>query len=139
MPIKKLNKDEEARKLAQNVKKFMKRVNFSAYKLAKEAGLSNSTVNEFLKGEIKKIQWLSLYQIAIALGTTIDSLITGTQVEIIDNPEIRRIIKAMPPEAKLFFESMDRIPPENVKLILDLIKLIVKEIDAPAKKKKRKK
>ena len=137
MPIKRLNKDKEARKLAQNIKKFMKRINFSAYKLAKEAGLSNSTVNEFLKGEIKNIEWVSLYQIAIALGTTIDSLITGAQVEIIDNPEHREILEAMPPEAKLFFRSTKRIPKDNIKIVLDLIKLSVREIDAPAQKRKK--
>jgi transcriptional regulator with XRE-family HTH domain len=134
MPIKKLNKDKEAGKLAQNIKKFMKRINFSAYKLAKEARLSNSTVNEFLKGQTKNIEWVSLYQIAIALETTIDSLITGTKVEIIDNPEHRAILKSMPPEAKLFFRSTKGIPKENVKIILDLIKLSIKEIDRPPNK-----
>ena len=74
---------------------------------------------------------------SIALGTTIDSLITGAQVEIIDNPEHREIIVAMPPEAKLFFRSTKRIPKENIKIILDLIKLSVKEIDAPAQKRKK--
>ncbi len=134
---KKINKKKEARKLAKNIMKFLKLKGFSQYKLAKEANIGISTINAFLKGDTNQIEWLTLQQIAWALNTTIDSLIAGTEVEIIDNPEHRKIIEAMPPEAKLFFGSTDRIPPENVKVILDMIKLIVKEIDVPAKKRKK--
>ncbi len=106
----------------------------SGSRLASRAKIGVNTINAFLRGETNQIEWLTLYQIAIALGTTIDSLITGTKVEIIDNPEHREILKSMPPEAKLFFRSTKRIPKENVKIILDLIKLSIKEIDRPPKK-----
>ena len=137
MPDNKINRAEEARKLANNIRKLMKGQKLSGSKLANRAKIGVNTINAFLRGETNQIEWLTLYQIAIALGTTIDSVITGTKVEIIDNPEHREILKAMPPEAKLFFRSTKQIPKENVKIILDLIKLSIKEIDGPPKKIKK--
>jgi len=129
--------EKEAKKLARNVKNTMQGQGISIYALAKIAKINSSTLSQFLGGKIFRVEWYTLYKIAVALNTTIDSLIQGTKVEIIDNPEHREIIEAMPPEAKLFFRSTKRIPKENVKIILDLIKLSVKEIDAPAKKRKK--
>lgn len=133
------DKEKEARKLAKNIGRLMKDQGVSQRELSKRSGIGRSTIVGFLGGNINFIEWYTLYKIAVALNTSMDSLVLGVDIEIIDSPEIREIMVAMPPEAKLFFRSTKRIPKENVKIILDLIKLSVREIEAPAKKRKKRK
>ena len=131
------NRKKDAERLAKNIERAMKRLKLSQNRLSLLAGIGRTTIGAILDGTSKHIEWYTLYKIAEALNTSMDSLVAGAQVEMIDNPEIREIIQAMPPEAKLFFRSTKRIPKENVKIVLDLIKLSVKEIDAPAQKRKK--
>ncbi len=123
-----------AKKLAHNIADILRERGISQRKLAETSRINTSTINNIITGKVTKFEWYHLFKIAEALDMTIDSLIAGIRVEIVDSPEIREIIEAMPPEAKLFFRSTKRIPKENVKVILDMIKLSIKEIDAPPKK-----
>jgi len=129
-----LNKEKQlaAKKLAQNIEKHRRKRRISQRQLARDAGISVATVNDIISGKVKQPQWYHLFKIAEALGTTIDSLIAGTEVEIIDSPEIRQIIEAMPPEAKLFFKLKSKIPKKNVELLIERMKLELEDL----KKKK---
>jgi transcriptional regulator with XRE-family HTH domain len=126
-----LNKEKElaAKKLARNIGKILKRLGISQRELARRSQISIATINDILTGKVKQPQWYHLYQIAVALGTTIDSLIASTEVEIVDNPEIRQIVEAMPLEAKLFFKLKEKIPPQNVELIIERMKLELKDLE----------
>lgn len=132
----KSRKELEARKVANNIEKLMAKLGYSRYSLAKKAGISRSTIAEFLDGITYGIEWYNLYKIAEALNTTMDGLRMGAKVEIIDNPEVRKIISSLPPEAKVFFSSPDHISKQEYDLIIRNIKLILERHGLDLKERK---
>ncbi len=126
-----------AENLANNVEKFLRLRGWNQSRLAKESGISRGNISEIVTGKALHIEWYTLFKIANAFECSMDTLVAGENIKTIDNPEIQEMVDVMPPEAKLFFRSTDQIPMENVKVILDLIRISVKEIDASVKKRKK--
>ncbi len=123
--------------LANNINKFLILRGWNQTRLARETQLSTGNISDIINGKAKNIEWYTLFVIAEAFECSMDTLVAGAGMKGIDDSEIREIVDSIPPEAKLFFRSTDLIPKENVKVILDLIRISVKDIDASAKKRKK--
>ena len=70
---------------SQIILNIMKERNISAYRLAKETGISESLFSKWEKNPTSKISSINLVKIADYLGCSIDYLLGRT-----DNPEVNQ-------------------------------------------------
>lgn len=84
---------------------------WSNYRLAKESGLGNSTINEIVSGKKKTPNADTLYKIASALGVPIDILFTESTLK---------------DEIQLIIPKLSNLEDDKRKLIIDMIKALDK-------------
>lgn len=94
-------------------------------KLADLSGVPRTTIANILIGRAQQMEWYTLWRLAQGLGCTMESIIGGSEIEIIKNPEIQRIIEAMPEGAKIFFRMKNHLPDEDVDAVIRIMQTIV--------------
>ena len=118
------NRETAGDALIDNLRKIIRDKKVSQLKLAKITGIPRGTLSVILIGRSKRIEWFTLYRLAKGLGCLMEDIIEGGELGVIDNPEVRQLLDAMPSEAKLFFRNIKHIPNDDVEMIIKMMKII---------------
>lgn len=79
-----------------NVEKILKSKGWTNYKLAKEAGLGQSTVHEIMNGKKKTPNSTTLQKMATALGVSVNTFFDDEEDNIIEKPSIKNDFPVIP-------------------------------------------
>lgn len=79
-----------------NVEKIMKSKGWTNYRLAKEAGLGQSTVHEIMNGKKKTPNSTTLQKMATALEVSVNAFFDAEDVIDIDKPSIKEDFPIVP-------------------------------------------
>lgn len=72
------DKDIATKELAINIRTIIKELDINQDKFSRITDLRQGQVSEIIRGVRPNLSWFVLYQIAKALGTSMESLIEGT-------------------------------------------------------------
>jgi transcriptional regulator with XRE-family HTH domain len=119
------NKQIAGQKLAENMARMMKNRHLTQTALADLSGVSQSTIATILAGKARQMEWYTLYRLAKGLNCPMEDLIEGGQTKIIDNPDLRRLVDAMPSGAKAFFRASGVIPKDDIDAVIKIMEIIM--------------
>lgn len=110
----------------------MEKEGLSQTDLAKKSGIAQGRISQILSGRNIQLRIPTLHKLARAFNITVDELIGEKsneikRAELADNPDVQRILKAMPPEAKAFFRLRESIHPDDVDAVIRFMKMIVEK------------
>lgn len=111
---------------------------WSIDELANRAKTSRSYIHYLETNQRKKLYAPELHQVAEALGTTIDYLLTGKQT-LIDleklDPQLQLIYSDLMGNSNVFFRKSGEVDSEGLKAIHKFIKFIIKDSEERDKNK----
>ena len=74
-----MNKEQHAQRMGQRITALRKMEGISQQELADRAGISRQHVGRIEKGELVSVNFVTIQQVAEALGMTVDIIDTGLQ------------------------------------------------------------
>jgi len=74
-----MNKEQQALRMGQRITALRKMEGISQQELADRAGLTRQHIGRIEKGELVSVAYVTIQQIAEALGMTVDIIDTGLQ------------------------------------------------------------
>ena len=131
------NKEKSGDRLRSNLNRLMSLSGISRRGLSTASGVPYQTVSGLLSGKANHVRWYTLYLLSKGLGCTMEEIIEGADINVIDDPDIRRIVGNMPPEAKAFFRLTRNLPPDDVEAVIRIMKAIVDKYHGDGSSKRK--
>ena len=86
-----MNKEQQAQRMGQRITALRKLEGISQQELADRAGLTRQHIGRIEKGELVSVAYVTIQQIAEALGMTVDIIDTG----LTDLAPLKRLTQSM--------------------------------------------
>lgn len=106
-----------------NVEKIMNSKGWTKYRLAKEAGLGQSTVHEIMSGKKKSPSSTTLQKMALALGVSVSDFFNNESAESIQINEEKKIDSEKQRQIRTVAAHLEDkdLTPKKLKLLSDYI------------------
>jgi transcriptional regulator with XRE-family HTH domain len=111
----------------KKIEHYMNLKDWTKYRLAKEAGIGQSTLHEILSGKKTSPNANTLSKIAAALNVRVDDFFDGDPI-VHDSGETEEdFLNNMSEENRILFKKVKDLSPEDAKKVLDIIRIFEKE------------